>query len=129
MKLPKLNMKVGRRQVLIIIIMTALAFLVMDLNARIWELTRKQALRDDIAAVVTHQAATYSYLQTRVAWATSPAMVPEIVRPGQHLSMPGDIVIVPLTPVGRTPVSKVQSQTTQEPVKNWQVWMALFFGE
>jgi hypothetical protein len=122
-------LKVGKRQVLVILIMTILGFLVMDLNARIWELTRKQALRDDIAAQVTHQAATYVYLETRVAWATSPAMVPEIVRPGQHLSMPGDIVIVPLTPVGRTPVAQTQAQATQEPVHNWQVWMVLFFGE
>jgi hypothetical protein len=45
------------------------------------------------------------------------------------MALPGDQVIIPVAPKDVTPVPEVIVQPTPEPITNWKVWWALFFGE
>jgi hypothetical protein len=45
------------------------------------------------------------------------------------LVRPGDIPVIPVEPVGSTPVP-TPIQTVEQPVvSNWQMWLWLFFDE
>ena len=106
-----------------------LILLMMDLNTRLGEMLRLNQERDDVAAQVTQVVATQDELKTQIAYATSVVAVQAWARQEGRMIQPGDVPIVPVAPPQSvTPTPEVVAPTA-EPVQNWQVWEALFFGE
>jgi hypothetical protein len=121
--------KIDKRQIIIVGVIVVLGFLLMDLNARLWELDRKNSQRESVQTQVAEQMVTFEYLHTQIAYATSPASVNDWARESAHLSQPGDIVIIPIPPGGVSPTPETLPTSAAQPVKNWQVWWSLFFGD
>ena len=119
----------ARKKIIGIVAVALLMLLMMNLNSRLSEYFRLSNTRDKLGVVVDNLQATKLGLDTQVAYATSDQAVEEWARSEAHLARPGDKVIIPITPVGQTPVPQVQTTPTVQPVDNWQVWWALFFGD
>jgi pyruvate/2-oxoglutarate/acetoin dehydrogenase E1 component len=88
-------------------------------------INQRNQMRTDVLALKQ----TEMVLRTQIAYATSDASVREWAYESGHKAMPGDNIIVPLSPPGLTPVSPTPVVSTPQKVENWQVWWALFFGE
>jgi cell division protein FtsB len=116
------------KQILWIVVIALLFFLVMSFNTRVSELLRLNADRDTIATNVANLKATEQTLKNQIAYATSDVAVEEWARTQGHMIREGDYPIVPIVPAKETPQPKITPQPTPEPVENWQVWQALFFG-
>jgi len=106
-----------------------LFFLMMDLNGRVSDLIRLSAKRDEIQTQVAQLTRTEIALHTQIAFATSDVAVEGWVREDKRWIREGDIPLIPLAPPNETPVPQVTPTPTPEPVENWQVWRALFFGQ
>jgi cell division protein FtsB len=104
-----------------------LIFMVSDFNQRTAEARRLSHERDLARAEVTRLSATKAALETQIAFATSDEAVYEWARQQGRMAQPGDNPVVVVTPVGSTPVPTPVVAITQEPMQNWQVWVALFF--
>jgi len=115
-------------RILWIVAVIALFFLVMDFNNRVSELLRLNADRDAIATRVANLQATEQGLKDQIFYATSDRAVEEWARSQGHMVREGDVPIVPIAPKNITPEPKITPQPTPQPVQNWQVWEALFFG-
>jgi cell division protein FtsB len=116
------------KRILWIFLVVILFFLVLDFNNRVSDLLRLNADRDDIATKVANLQATEQSLKGQIAFATSDAAVEEWARSQGHLIREGDVPIVPIAPPNYTPEPIVTPIPTPQPVENWQVWQALFFG-
>jgi hypothetical protein len=121
-------MKKNMRYILAVVGLAVLAFMIMDFNSRVSDLTRLSRDREVVAAQVTEHFATQAALQTQVAYATSEAYVIERSYEQERLVRPGDVLIVPIAPGGSTPVPASQPAPTPVLYSNWQFWYALFFG-
>jgi cell division protein FtsB len=117
----------ARKKIIGVIALVLLMLLMMNLNSRLSEYFRLSSTRDKLGVEVDQLKATKMALDTQVAYATSDQAVEEWARNEAHLARPGDKVIIPVTPVGQTPVPEVQATPTVQPVNNWQIWWALFF--
>ena len=104
-------------------------FLMLDLNNRLGEMLRLNSEKVKVSAQLTQLVSTQQHLQTQIAYATSDVAVQEWARQEGHMSLPGDIPIVPLAPAGSTPTPQKAPVPTAPPAQNWQVWDALFFGK
>ncbi|MEW6180903.1 MAG: septum formation initiator family protein [Chloroflexota bacterium] len=116
------------KQVLVLIAFVVLFFLLMDLNSRLGDLSRLNNQLVKIETQVAGLKATESALSTQIIYSTSEAAVNEYAR--EHgLIREGEKLIVPVgesTPQG---VVNITPEPTPIPVKNVDVWWALFFGE
>jgi hypothetical protein len=119
----------ARKKIIGIGAVVLLMLLMMNLNSRLNEYFRLTSERDRVGTQVSDLRATKVALQTQAAYATSDEAVEEWARSEAHLALPGDQVIVPLTPAGQTAAPSVEATPTPLAVQNWEVWWALFFGE
>ena len=119
----------ARKKIIGVVAIVLLVLLMTNLSSRFSEYFRLSNTRDKMAIVVNDLQATELALYTQVAYATSDQAVEEWARSEAHLALPGDKVIIPVTPVGQTPVPQVQATPTVQPVDNWQAWWTLFFGD
>jgi cell division protein FtsB len=117
----------ARKQIIGIFAVVMLALFMMNLNSRLTEYFRLSGERDRLGTQVAYERATKVAIDTQVAYATSDQAVEDWARDEAHMARPGDKVIIPLTPVGQTPVPVVVVTPTPTAVENWQVWWALFF--
>ncbi len=117
----------ARKQIIGIFAVVMLALFMMNLNSRLTEYFRLSGERDRLGTQVAYERATKVALDTQAAYATSDQAVEDWARDEAHMARPGDKVIIPLTPVGQTPVPEVVVTPTPTTVENWQVWWALFF--
>lgn len=103
-----------------------LVLIMLNLNSRLQEYARLSTQRDILRTQVIELKATSQVLETQLAYSGSDQAVQDYAR-DNHMIQPGDVLIVPLTPVGQT-VSTPQP-TAQAPSisQNWEVWWALFF--
>ncbi len=124
--LPKVTFPV--RQVLVVAAMVVLVLTMMNLNTRLSDYYRLSSQRDTLKSQIDKLEATRQVLQTEMAYAQSDKAVEEYAR-NSHMVREGEKLVVVLTPqdnpVQATPQSAVP---TVQPVENWQVWWALFFG-
>jgi cell division protein FtsB len=105
-----------------------LVLLMMNMNSRLSEYFRLSGERDKLQTQVVELRATKMLLETQVAYATSDQAVEDWARREAHMARPGDKVIIPLTPVGVTPVPPEEVMPTPRVVQNWEIWWALFFS-
>jgi hypothetical protein len=106
-----------------------LFFLVMDLNNRLNELTRLSQQQEKAATVISDLQSTLNSLDTQVAYASSAGAVEDWAYEEGHMTRPGENLVIPLVPVGTTPIAEVEATSTPEPIENWQVWLALISGK
>jgi hypothetical protein len=106
-----------------------LVWFMMNINSRLSEYFHLSSERDKIDAQVNDLRATKVALDTLAAYATSDAAVIDWARNEAHMALPGDNVMIPITP--DNPVIKSEPQVTSlpNPIENWQVWYTLFFGK
>ncbi|MBE0696110.1 MAG: septum formation initiator family protein [Anaerolineaceae bacterium] len=106
-----------------------LVLFMMNINSRLSEYFHLSSERDKIDAQVNNLRATKVALDTLAAYATSDAAVVDWARDEAHMALPGDNVMIPVTP--NSPVIKTEAQVTPvaSTTENWQVWYILFFGK
>jgi cell division protein FtsB len=119
----------SRKRLIGLAAIVLLVMFMMNLNSRLSEYFHLSSERDKLEVQVNNLRATKVALDTQAAYATSDAAVVDWARNEAHMSLPGDSVIIPMTP--ESPVEDVVVQVTAEAhtIENWQVWYALFFGE
>jgi|YelNatPaOPRAMG01_1025707.scaffolds.fasta_scaffold24135_2 cell division protein FtsB len=125
MKLPKLN----KKRIALIGAVVVLVLLMMDFNNRMGNYLRLREQEQTVGTQIGELMATEQALKTQIAYATSDVAVEQWAREQGRLIQPGDVPIVPLSPPGSTSPTPAVLAPTPQPVSNWQVWQALFFGQ
>lgn len=126
-KFPKIPFNL--KKVALGVVAIILFFLVMDLNNRLNELSRLSKQQEKASTVIAVLQNTLSALDTQVAYANSEGAVEDWAYEEGHMTRPGENLVIPLSPPGTTPIPEVVIVATQEPVANWQVWLALISGK
>jgi hypothetical protein len=118
----------GWKYILIVIGLVITVFLIMDFNSRMEEWRRLTVQKELVSAQVTSLAATNSYLEDQIAYATSPAGVMEWAYQDGHWVQSQDYLVVPLSPDGRAEQAPAPAPIlVRQPVENWLLWLSLFF--
>lgn len=105
-----------------------LVLFMMNINSRLSEYFHLSSERDKLSAQVDNLRATKVALDTLAAFATSDAAVIPWARNEAHMSLPGDNVMIPVTPNSQVVQEEVKVTQTPTTTENWQVWYILFFG-
>lgn len=108
--------------------LVVLILVMLNLNSRLSEYYRLSAQRDSLKTEVAYMTATLQSLQIRVTYANSDQAAEDYAR-SAHMVRTGEVLVVPLTPVGFTPVVGQEVTPTTQPVQSWEVWWALFFEQ
>jgi cell division protein FtsB len=123
------SIQFDKKRILIIAGLVLLFFLMVDLNSRLNDLYRLTRDRDSMRAEISGLTSTAASIETQIAFATSELAVEKWAREEGMMVMPGDQLIVPISPADATPMPVITAPTEQVKLENWQVWWALFFGE
>ncbi|HZW05006.1 MAG TPA: hypothetical protein VFF68_13820 [Anaerolineaceae bacterium] len=116
------------KHLIIVLVIAAGFYLVMDLNSRLNALNLKTQQHNVASTEVAYLEATVNALHTQIGFATSEVAVEEWARERGRMTRPGDVLVVPLPPENVTPQPVVTVAATPEPMENWEVWRILFFG-
>ncbi len=123
------RLKVNARRILILVAVLVLVLLMMDFNNRMGDYLRLRSQDQDMQTQVAELQMTQADVSTQIAYATSDVAVEEWAREQAGMAQTGDVPIQPVSPPGSTPVVATLAAPTQQPISNWQVWQALFFGK
>ncbi|MCC6146186.1 MAG: hypothetical protein IT308_01325 [Anaerolineaceae bacterium] len=124
----KTRPKIEFKRFFIIALLGVFALLMMDLNSRLWDLTRLSADRDQVLTQVYDEYATRYSIETKIAYSASDAAVGDWARGEAGWAKPGDQVVIPLAENEAIITPTPAPTATLEPVDNWEVWWALFFS-
>ena len=116
------------RRIMVVMGLGIILLLALDFNNRMVDLATLSALHERESGVIAEMRVTAVHLETQIAYANSDAAVGDAVREDGRWVMPGDFPVIPLTPAGYEPVETPLAELAPEPMSNWQIWMALFFG-
>ena len=116
----------GWKYALLVIGVIVLAFLVMDFNNRMAELSRLSDKKEEVAAEATQLVNTQVHLETQIAFATSQGAVEEWAYEEGHMVREGENLVIPLEYPGFTPKVTLIPTATPEPKSNLQIWYSLF---
>ena len=116
----------GWKYALLVIGVIVLAFLVMDFNNRMAELSRLSDKKEEVAAEATQLVNTQVQLETQIAFATSQGAVEEWAYEEGHMVREGENLVIPLEYPGFTPKVTLIPTATPEPKSNLQIWYSLF---
>ena len=119
----------ARKQILGLVAIVLLILVMMNLNSRLGEYFRLDNQRDQMSTQMAELRQTHGMLQTQVAYATSDQAVEDWARDEARQILPGEQLVVVITPPGNTVTPQVIETPTPRVVENWEVWWALFFGE
>ncbi len=121
------------RFVILLVVVVVLVLLVLGFNSRVVEMRQlsEEAMRvEERVLALKH---TKAYLETQIAYATSEPNIEQYAYQDGRMIRPaeGDQLIVPLVDPNATPspLQIVEPEEYLQPIENWQVWVALFFGE
>jgi cell division protein FtsB len=122
--------KVGKffRRFPAVIGVMALLLVLFAFTQRVAEYVRLSAQQGREEDRLSELAATQSYLEDQIAFATSQAAVEAWAREDARWAQDGDFVVIPLPPAGVTPQPAAQFQTTPIPSTNWDAWMSWLFA-
>jgi cell division protein FtsB len=104
----------------------ALIMLVRDFNSRMADLRRLTADKASVAAQLTELVATKQSLETQVAHSVTDDAVREFAYEKASMQQPDDHLAIPIPAPGDSPEPTPQVILAEEPVQNWQLWLALF---
>ena len=124
----KTRLKFNYRMFLLIGMIIAFVFLMMDLDSRVSQLFRLSDQRDQAATEVSKLQATEVEMQRQVEFAKSDVAVGVWAR-GENMGKPGDRLLKPLPGNKTTPTPEIAPTTQVVTSINWQIWRALFFGQ
>jgi len=116
------------KQLIVLLAFVVLFFLLMDLNNRLGDLSRLNNQLTKIETQVAGLKATESALSTQIIYSTSEAAVNEYAR-NHGLIREGEKLIVPMGEGAPQSFVNIQPEPTPAPIRNVDVWWALFFGE
>lgn len=122
------KMRYGKKQVVIVFIVIIIFFMLLGLNSRLSELFRLASYKESMQTKVVSLRNTDIALKTQIAVASSDLAVEEWARDQAHLVLPGDQVIVPLSPGEITAQNTGQLTPTPTQVDNWQIWWDFLFS-
>ncbi len=111
-----------------IILVIAFFFMLLGLNDRLSEYFKLSRQRNEIATEVYGLQSTEIMLRTQIAYASSDHAVEDWARGEAHMALPGDVVIVPLTPSAADGQSSITPTPTSSSLENWQIWKNYLFG-
>lgn len=104
-----------------------LLIVLFGFSQRIAEYSRLNSQVERESARITQLAATQSYLEGQIAYATSEAAVEEWAREDARWAREGDFPIIPLVPPDFTPEAPSEEEGIASSSSNWQTWMDWFF--
>lgn len=122
------RLKIGKKQIGMILGALVVFLLLMDLNNRILELVRQTNQSRVGATEVAYLTQTLAAIEIQITEASLDSAV-EAWAYEHRMVRPGEKLVVPISPAGATPVPVYQPSQEAPMVENWQVWWALFFGE
>ena len=106
-----------------------LAILILgDLNRRMANARRLERDARNLSTEVAQLAEENADLETRVAGATSDAMVEEWARTEGRMVQEGERLVIPVPAEGELGEVTPTPVTPAEIPSNWEVWLALLFG-
>jgi len=117
------------RLLLGLVIGMAVIGLMTTLSARISELHRLEAHREDLIVEVEDLVETRDAMKTQVVYASSDAAAADWARGEGHMMQEGDSVVVPIPDMNVTPQVETTPVPTQHVPEPAEVWQALFFGD
>ncbi len=121
------------RFVIILVVLVVLVLLVMGFNNRVMEMRQLSGEAQRVEERVLALKHTKAYLETQVAYATSQPPVEQYALEDARMvrGNEGDNLIVPLVDPNATPSPPHSEEPAEElqRIENWQVWVALFFGD
>ena len=100
-----------------------------DLNRRMANARRLERDAVQLETEVGVMATERVHLMTSVAEATSEAIIAEWAHSDAKLVREGETLIIPLPPPGQISVATLIPGHKLEAPRNWQVWLALIFGD
>ena len=103
-------------------------FMLLGLNDRLTEYFKLSRQRNEIATEVYGLQSTEITLRTQIAYASGDNAVEDWARGEAHMALPGDMVIVPLTPSSSVAGSSISTTPTPSLLENWQIWKNYLFG-
>ncbi|HAF62052.1 MAG TPA: hypothetical protein DCK95_06980 [Anaerolineaceae bacterium] len=116
------------QQIISIFLIALFFFLLLGLNDRLSEYFKLAKQRDQIATEVYAMQNTEIALRTQIAYASGENAVEDWARGDAHMSLPGDVVIVPLTPNSRSSAVNTTPTPTPSALENWEIWKSFIFG-
>jgi hypothetical protein len=117
------------KMAVLVIGLGVMAVLIIDFNARMSEWRRLTVQQELVGAQATSLMQTQSHLETRIAYATSPAGVEEWAYQEGQWVRPGDQLIVPIEAGAPAPKATPTPAPTRTVVSNWILWLSLFFDD
>jgi cell division protein FtsB len=117
------------KQLLLIALIVAAVFLLLDYQARMSQLYEIEAQRKNAEGAVVELKQTEKALLDELEYANSQAMVEEFARDDINAGQPGDVIVVPIAPTGATPTPQPTPTTVPVQVDKWEIWQALLLGD
>jgi len=117
-----------KQKVISVFLIALFFFMLLGLNDRLSEYFRLSGQRDQIATEVYALQSTEITLRTQIAYASGDNAVEDWARGDAHMALPGDVVIIPISPSAQS--STVLQTPTPAPSssENWQIWRSFLFG-
>ena len=116
------------QRIMSIFLIVIFFFLLFGLNDRLSEYFKLAKQRDQIATEVYALQSTEIALRTQIAYASGDNAVEDWARGDAHMALPGDVVIVPITPNSQSSSVHVTPTPTTSAVENWEIWKSFIFG-
>lgn len=120
---PKKNQKV-----ISVLLIALFFFMLLGLNDRLSEYFHLSSQRDTIATEVYALQNTEIALRTQIAYASSDNAVEDWARGDAHMALPGDMVIVPISPSAQSFTAFKTPTPVPSSAENWQIWKSFLFG-
>lgn len=116
------------QKVISFLLIVVFFFMLLGLNDRLTEYFKLSRQRNEIATEVYGLQSTEIALRTQIAYASGDNAVEDWARGEAHMALPGDMVIVPLTPSSSVAGSSISTTPTPSLLENWQIWKNYLFG-
>lgn len=99
-----------------------------DLNRRMVDARRLERDADVLSTQVSALETQNAVLATQMARTTNDSLVIEWAHEEAKMVRDGEVLVIPVTPPGGTPIPQATPTILVEQPSNWEVWWALIFG-
>lgn len=112
-----------------LLILVLIGILILgDLNRRMVNARELERDADILATQVSALETQNAVLATQMARTTDDSLVVEWAHEEAKMVRDGEVLVVPITLPGGTPLPQATPTLTVEQPSNWEVWWALIFG-